>query len=187
MFKLNIKNLSIFTIIIVVIVVFFGFYINNKRNISNSDISVKFESSDIVTIDSKLAISDLLGKSLTNDTTEDGVFGFVDFSVINNTSKQVNFEINLVKQNVIGPVIKDNYIKLYLTDTNDKEFGNKSLIPNFNQLNNSKSNNNGKTLFVDSLAAKEKKKFRLRAWLSDSYIVSDVKESFSFDVNVDVI
>ena len=190
MFKLNIKYLSILSIFIIVVIVFMFIFIDHNKNNTNSNVLVKFNDSDIITIDSKLTISDTLGKTLTNDTVENGVFGFLDFSVSNKTNRKVRYEINLIKQSVIGHVIKDNYIKLYLTDYNDnlyKNFSFNSLVPNYNQLSNSKrTSSNNKVLYTDELNSLEVKYYRLRVWLSDSYVVSSEKESFSFDVDVNV-
>ena len=83
--------------------------------------------------------------------------------------------------------ISENYVKFYLTDMNDEAFdgfqGN--LIPTFHDFSYISNKPSSKLLFSDSLSKKgEEKKYRLRVWLSDRYVISFDEEWFSVDVDV---
>lgn len=188
-FKKQVKYIIIvfFVIIIIGFIVSISYFKNKPKKIDYSnDIVVKFNNSDIIELENKLPISDVLGKNLTGEGTSKGIQGYVEFLVINNLSKKVPFEIYLTKQNVYEKEIKDNYIKLYLTDFNDVAYEgfDTNIIPTFNKLKFLPDLVSSRSLYSSSLKANETKKFKLRVWLSDTYVISKNTEYFGFDVDV---
>ena len=166
------------------------FYLKNKeskKNVDNNSISVRFETSDIIEIKNILPVSDSLGKSFTGEGTEEGVQGFVEFSVTNVLDESVNYEVYLTKQESSNE-IKDNYVKFYLTDFSDNPVSGYegNLIPTYYSLAYMSDKPSSKLLYTGKLDAKSSNEFRLRIWLSDNYAISNFEESFKVDVDVRV-
>ena len=106
---------------------------------------------------------------------------YYEFKVSNDYDKDINYEV------LLEPIIIDidgKYIKLYLTDENDKavkEFENGTIT--FSNLSDSKLDGN-KVLYNGVLKAKTKKTYRLRVWVSDSYDADLENLGISFKVDV---
>lgn len=106
---------------------------------------------------------------------------YYEFKVSNDYDKDINYEV------LLEPIINDidgKYIKLYLTDENDKvvkEFENGAIT--FSNLSDSKLDGN-KVLYSGVLKAKTNKTYRLRVWVSDSYDADLENLGISFKVDV---
>ena len=158
-----------------------------KEVIDKEKIQVSFQSSDILTLKNTLPIADKLGMTLDGEGTEEGVQGYLEFSVKNLSDGVVDYDIALTRQDMSEKQISENYVKFFLTDMNDEAFdgfqGN--LIPTFHDFSYISNKPSSKLLFSDSLSKKgEEKKYRLRVWLSDRYVISFDEEWFSVDVDV---
>ena len=146
----------------------------------------RFLSDDMIHISNILPISDELGKKITKKEVEEGIQNIIDFEITNTSSSDSNFEVFLTKQFSNCSSIKDHYIKFYLTDQNDVPFDkfNRSEIPTFNDLYSIVDKPESKLLYKGNIYANSKQKFRLRAWLSDSYGVSNDLEEITINVGV---
>lgn len=106
---------------------------------------------------------------------------YYEFRVSNDYDKNINYEV------LLEPIINDidgKYIKLYLTDENDREIkGFEKGAITFSSLIDSKLDGN-KVLNSGVLEAKTNKTYRLRVWVSDSYVESLGNLSISFKVDV---
>lgn len=184
------KNKYIKTIAIIflsLLVIFFIIKIvatmdDHKRRSYKLDI--KFEKNSIVSLSNKLPISDEIGKNYDGTGMERAIAGYSEFTVSNINNDKVNYEIYLTKIHNNVNDIRSNYIKLYLTDENNNPiegFDKKQQLSYYDlfALNDKPGS---KLLFKDSLNALESKKFILRSWVSDTYILSNVTEDFDFEV-----
>jgi len=160
--------------------------VSSKEGISNDDLIVHFKDDSHVVLNNKLPISDKLGKDMDGTEIEDGIYGFIEFSVQNSTSKSGSYQIYVTKDNESENMISEKYIKLYLTDENDEALGEFSgnKIPTFDSLLVPKEQLDSKLLYRDDISEREKKTYRLHVWLSDSYAVSSNSENFIFDIKV---
>ena len=161
-------------------------YLKNKDQADkNHWLSTNFKNSNEVTITSTLPISDALGKSLDGKGTEKGIQGYVEFSIKNNIDQPVEYEVLITKKE-LKKEIKGNYIKFYVTDEADnpeKGFeGN--IVPTYNDLPSLTDLPGSRLLYSGKLNNNENKKQILRAWLSDSYAVSNDDNKFGFDIEV---
>ena len=163
------------------------FYIKSITVKEDRELSTKFEDSSVVTLKSILPISDKLGRNLDGKGTEDGVQGYVEFSIRNNLDKDVKYQIYIIPREV-EKEIKGNYIKFYLTDNiNNPVAGyEKNLLPTFNEFPVIVDKPEARLLYTDKIKVNEKKKFVLRSWLSDSFGISDRDLEFSYKVGVKI-
>ena len=175
-------SLAIFVIILL------GYIkIDNYRKASDK-IEVKFETSDIVDINNKLPISDEIGKSYNGTGIEEKIEGYSSFSIENNNDRKVNYEIYLTKKTNIDNEIKSNYIKLYLTDENNNPYDgfDQNKIVSYYDLYSLNDKPGSKLLYKGSLVSGGSKKFILRSWVSDTYVISRNEETFNFDIDAKI-
>lgn len=135
-------------------------------------LSFNFTEGNSNTIDvvNALKISDKEGINSSN---------YYEFSISNDYDKSINYEI------LLEPIINEldgKYIKLYLTDEQNRPIENLDSVLTLSELNDSELDSN-KILYKEELKAKTSKKFRLRIWLSDEYKTNN---NVSFSVKVDV-
>ena len=181
--KRVIIEIGCFLFFIIFGILFFYFY--EKKMESFTPFSVIYSASNKVNIKSKLPISDTLGKTLTGDGTAEGIQGFIDFSIQNTGNRRKKYYLLLREENN-SVKIRDNYIKLYLTDRNDEPYSEflKNSVPTYSDFPTFSGNSSSKVLYEGILEKGETHEFRLRAWLSDSYIISDSEEEFNFFLEV---
>jgi len=177
-------------LLFVIVGSFFLFFFEKKDSSYHlDDFYVSFETSDILSIKNTLPISDTVGRNLDGTGTEDGVQGYVSFSVKNKGKNDIPFEIFITKQDVDNYTeIKESYVKLLLTDENNqplKGFDGNS-VPSFADLSFLNDKPSSKYIYSASLKAGESKKYILKIWLSDLYAISLNEERFSVDVDVRV-
>ena len=188
--RLNKKYTFIFIIFVCTFSILFIFFLKEKKNIKNGTndyLEIKFESNDILKINNKLPLSDVLGKSIKYEDSLNGNVGFLEFSVINKSAKTRKYNITINKRNVDSKMISDNYIKLYLTDINDnplKGFSD-NKITTYNELSYSKNNVENVVLYSDFAEKLSKNDYRLRVWVSDSYGLSKLEESIILDIGIE--
>ncbi len=147
-------------------------------------ISTSFNESQTISLLSKLPISDELGRNIDGLGTEKGIQGYLELTINNNVKKNVDYEIYLTKKD--SSTIKNNYIKLYLTDkaNNPVEGFEQNSVPTFNDLPTLLDLPSDRLLYRGKLKALETEKLYLRSWISDSYVVSNENDNFTFNVNV---
>ena len=188
--RLNKKYTFIFIVFICAFSILFIIFLKEKKNMKNGTndyLEIKFESNDILKINNKLPLSDVLGKFIKYEDSLNGNVGLLEFSVINKSAKTRKYNITINKRNVDSKMISDNYIKLYLTDINDnplKGFSD-NRITTYNELSYSKNNVENVVLYSDFAEKLSKNDYRLRVWVSDSYGLSKLEESIILDIGVE--
>ena len=188
--RLNKKYTFIFIIFVCTFSILFIFFLKEKKNMKNGTndyLEIKFESNDILKINNKLPLSDVLGKSIKYEDSLNGNVGFLEFSIINKSAKTRKYNITINKRNVDSKMISDNYIKIYLTDINDnplKGFSD-NKITTYNELSYSKNNVENVVLYSDFAEKLSKNDYRLRVWVSDSYGLSKLEESIILDIGIE--
>ena len=188
--RLNKKYTFIFIVFICAFSILFIIFLKEKKNMKNGTndyLEIKFESNDILKINNKLPLSDVLGKSIKYEDSLNGNVGFLEFSIINKSAKTRKYNITINKRNVDSKMISDNYIKIYLTDINDnplKGFSD-NKITTYNELSYSKNNVENVVLYSDFAEKLSKNDYRLRVWVSDSYGLSKLEESIILDIGIE--
>ena len=131
--------------------------------------------SSVINIDKALPVSDEVGKKISNSNE------YFLFTVSNNFEESINYEI------LLEPLVNnlDNkYIKIYLTDKNDVTFkGYDKVVPTVDQF---QVNSSGMISIYNGVLKdkNDSQTFKLRIWISDSYVVDQNSSMFSFKVNV---
>ena len=190
--KKDILKRIIIVLIIIVFILFvmFLFFLRNqflpKRGSNQSDVKIVYELDDFITVKNILPISDSIGKSYDGSVVQEGTQSLIDFSIVNSNSDLVVYDIYLTKNQISPREIKDNYVKVFLTDDRDpplKGFDS-NIIPVFSDLPYMSHKPSSKLLYSGVIEGNTTQYFRLRAWLSDSYSLSGLLETFQFDVGV---
>ena len=189
--KIKNKNFNHYGLIFL-LVVFLIFILINCISLLLKDKSgnLKFYGKNEVELLAKLTITDLSAKSIDVKKIEKGIIGYTDFTIeLSESSKEkVKYEIYLFDV-TSSNVFKYNYVKLYLTDGNDmgisKFTGNKSL--SYSDLRVLLNQPEKRVLFSGVISPGEKQNFKLRMWLSDTYVIDDYERKFTGKLSVNVI
>ncbi len=186
--QVKLAFIIVFCLFLMAGVYFFLFYNKSEYRNDSKGLSVRYSSSNIVTIKNTLPISDSLGKEFDGSGTEEGVQAYLEFTVKNVRNYTIPYDIILTKQHNHDEIISDNFIKFYLTDAKDQPLPGfeKSSMPTFYDLYYLTDKPASKQLYQDSLAAGEEKTYHLRMWLSDQYTISFDPEYYSVDVGVHI-
>lgn len=183
--------LTIVVIIFVITIVVLSVYISHKNSIeslNNKGITTVFNTSQHVEIREYLPVSDTLGKNFSVDGIEKGVYGYLEFSVKNNSNSSNEYEIYITKDSLENE-LDGHFIKFYLTDNSDIPYGEfkKNKLPTYGDLLVPSDKPASRVIYTGVINANEELNFKLRVWLSDSYIISNNEYSFSFNVDVRAI
>lgn len=191
--KSDIKQIIIAFFVVFILSVSYLFFLytyqlvnNNEKESNNLDI--KYNGVNKVEIKDSLPISDKLGKSLDISSVNDGIQGYLEFEIQNDSNKSINYEIYILR-NVVNDEIDTRYIKLYLTDLNGNPLGDfhRSFLPTYYSLNYIDDMPEAKSLFKSTITRKTKERFVLRAWVSDGYSYHLSENIFSFSIGVRAI
>ena len=189
MISVNKKVILYFILFITLIFIFFVAIVlfvksnSNKNKVNEEDVSMQ-ATTLTVNIKDLLSVSDEFGKTIKNDNG--GSFGFVEIEVINESDEDRNYEIFVTDSTVGKSKINPNYIKLYLTDENNNPVGvfDTSSSISFVNLSYLKDKPSSKLLLKGSIKANGSTNFRLRSWISDSFVIESGKNSFSYDLGI---
>lgn len=171
--------LALFLVIAIVIT------IENYKK-SSYKLNVKYETNAIVNLTNKLPISNEIGKNYNGVGVEKGIAEYKKFTITNKNKSKVDYEIYLTKIRNEEKDIRSNYIKLYLTDEKNKPikgFDKKQVI-SYYDLFSLGDKPGSKLLYGGSLNAGESKKFILRSWVADTYLLSNEEEGFGFNIDI---
>lgn len=190
MIKANKSQLYLAIIIIILLFIFsfLVFYIFNKniKTETSNNIDIDFIESERIDIKNTLPVSDKIGKAYNGEDSSNGLLGYSEFIIKNESSIDKKYEIFLTKNKINSPEISEKYIKLYLTDEKDtpvKGFE-KNLLPTFSNLLALSEKPNGILLYRGKISAKLGMRFKFRVWISDTYTLNNEEELFSFNINV---
>lgn len=179
-FCLFIALLFVFSISIVMF-----FKATEKKKIVKTD-DVYMEATTLnIELKDTISVSDEFGKSISNDNG--GSFAYVDIELINSAEEQRTFELYVTDTNKPSTtLIKPRFIKLYLTDEEDKAIGmyDSSIIPNFADLEYLKTKASSKLLLKGTLEAYEHSNIKLRSWIADTYVATDGSYTFNYDLGI---
>lgn len=168
-----------------VIIVCILFLLDNLPH-DDSDLTVDFSTEKIV-INNDLLLTDAVGKNITAETTKVGTTGYAEFEVKSNVDSKIKYEIYLKKEDA-SPEIPVDFVKVYLTDENDKPLTElvNGACPTYFDLKVADNDLGGKLLYSGSFNNKESKKFKLRMWVADTYELKAETNIFSVKINVKV-
>ena len=187
------KLKKIFIIFIFLLLFFLLFYffvfVNHAFSDSDSDsdsLFIQFYDDEILELSNKLPLSDELGKSGEIDSSSK-IIDYTSFSITNNKSKKVNYEIYATKENTENE-IRGDYIIYYLTDDNDNPLTgyDNNILPTYSSLLSLSNKPYSRLLYSGIISGGEKKSFKLKTWVSDSYTISDNLENFRVNIYVGV-
>ena len=108
---------------------------------------------------------------------------YVDFTVSSEASEgleAVGYEIFLKEET--GNLLSSEYVKVYLTDENNKGLIDSPKI--YSELANSTYDPNGKVIFTDQNTGEFSRNYRLYVWIDSNYSQNEVSQNFSFKVNL---
>jgi len=183
-FEIAVLITTLFCVIAMCIMLVFIIKRDNEM-IKNQKLDVVFDTSDIITIENKLPISDEIGKHYEGYGMEENIEGYSTFSITNPIDRKITYEIYLTKQDSNIKTIKSNYVKFYLTDENNnpyKGFDQNKMV-NYHDLYILNDKPGSVLLYRSTLMGNKTAKFKLRMWLSDSYGINQEKENFSVDID----
>ena len=188
--NLSSKQVKKILLLVLFLVVIIGvlIYGNYRSRVNNDQLFVRFESSDIIGIENKLPVSDSLGKKFNGVGTEEGVQGYLEFSITNKGKDKLYYEVIATKQAIEGKEISDKYIKLHLTNSDNDPLTGYDLnaTPVFYNFPYLKDRTSSKLIYTGILMGNSKETLKLHMWLSDNYRVSMIPESFKVDIDVRV-
>lgn len=191
MVKKDVKQLTLAIIVIVCLFAVFiglGFLFNRYKSSENKayNLGVKFSDNRNVYLENTLPVTDKIGRELDGVNSSTGIYGFKEFSIENNYDKKVDYQIYLRVKNSCENMIDEDFIKLYLTDTNNNPLSGfeNNKLPSYSSISSLNDKPDGKLLYTGSINKNSISKFRLRVWVSDLYSINRDKECFSFDIYV---
>ena len=176
----------IFCLLVLIFFIFIGVYAGrDKNNLSY----VNFNGQNEVYLSSKLPITDASGKSLDSTKIQSGIVGYAEFSVIADDIKADSLKYDIYLEDVIsGNEFNYDYVKVYLTNEEDvplKQFAS-NIVPSFANIRVSLDEPDKRVLTTGRIKKGEVKKFRLRVWLSDTYVLSDELKEFKGKISIKV-
>lgn len=149
------------------------------------------EASNGIELINAIPLDDRVGKELTRSNEAQGVKqGYFDFSIKASGSSKEKIKYQVYATLEDDSNMDNKYIKVYLTDENDKPYnGYNSTVPIFEELNNYSEQNKSKLLYSDTVIPSKNtvKKFRLRLWVAKEYTDSTTSKTFKIKVNVKAI
>ena len=153
---------------------------------SNSN-SVSLTGTNSIHISNKLPLTDESGRTLDASNVDDDILNEIAFSVESTGDKNIssNYEVYL-ESDENDDTIDPNYVKVYLTDGDEKAFKDYSgnEVMTYRNLRVSKSSASGKLLYSGTIFGNQKQEFKLRLWLDETYFLSDTKKEFNGIIKV---
>ena len=182
--------LIIFILFIFLVSISLLFKDNNKKENTNvidkKLLKVNLSDKNIFTLKSILPITDELGKNVDVYSVSENVVVSTDIIITNNTLETQKFDIFVYKYENASNEINPNYIKFYLTDIIDNplDLYSGGKLPSFVDLEYFSDMPSKKKLYSGEINPDTTLKYKLKAWISDSYVISTRNEEFKFIVGV---
>lgn len=163
----------------------FMYKLNTSSNNKLDDLEISYKNINNIEILDSLPLSDKIGKTIDENDINNGIEGYLEFSIKNNSNSSSNYEIYIIR-NQVNNEIDTRYIKVYLTDSNEKPLGiyKKSFSPSYYSLKYLDKKPEAKSIYKGKIKANSKKDFIFRAWVSDGYSFHSNENSFSFSIGV---
>lgn len=176
----------LFLLFFILVFFYYQFYVKNELKNPDS-LKINYFNKQEIEIKNKLPVSDSLGKNYNGKGSEEGIQEFREFTINNNSNIDREFIILLDKQYFDSNSIDEKYIKIYLTDEKDNPIDGFSSnpIPTFNSFDAYSKVITSKVIYKGKIEKKTMKKYKLRSWLSDSYVIPGNEELFRMKLVVE--
>lgn len=191
--KIFLSIILVIILIISVVGVTYALFIYGKEGqikniVTTGSLTFSYvETSNGISLENAMPISDDVGKKLDNSKDNNGFFDFNVSCKIAGTDR-IQYEVYATQTKVVNK-IEEQYVKIYLTDgTNDTPISGYNVeVPTYNHLKDAILNKEGKQLYYGNFTSSGTQSFRLRMWLSEQYPVSSVSEQFKIKINIAAI
>lgn len=185
------SKLRLIAFVLVVVVLFIVICLQSqeshtgKKNHSNIVLNTSSGNSNILLHDN-YPMTDDIGKRITYNADNSDVQGYVEFTITSKSNVGSNYELYLI-QDELEKSLHPNYVKVYLTDENNKALpGFDDLsVPTYYNLRVSSLNPGARRLYYGYLDAGESRSFILRSWIGDAYTLSNVSKQFGTKLYVE--
>ena len=160
---------------------------NSEKKVTNhNNVKLDINGDKELYVNNTYPMSDKLGKDLDVLNVADGVEAYLEFSVVNDTEEDQEYDLYITKSKDTNNEIKPDYIKIYLTDISGNPFEeySRSMVPTFTYLNYISDLPSSKLLYNGTISSKSRRNFIIRVWVSDSYVSSLLKEEFKLELGV---
>ena len=159
--------------------------LSTTKEYDPNDLKINYKGVNSVEIKDTLPISDKMGKTIDVSDINDGIEGYIEFSIQNKADVPVNYEIYVLRNDVQNE-IDVRYIKMYLSDGEGNPLGiyKKSFSPTYYSLKYLPDMPNAKSIYKGSLKENSKQNFIFRAWVSDGYSFHKTENTFNFSLGV---
>lgn len=176
------------TLIIIIIFLFLMslsivLLLKNNRNIVNEDDVILESDSNTIIIKSFLTVNDEYGKTINDNSS--GYYGYLEFDIKNITNSKRDFQLYMVKSDININEINEDYVKIYLTDYSENSL--LDSIYSFKSFANISDKPDSKLLYSGVLNSNGIKKYKLRVWISDNYVIQNNDEAFTFVISARAI
>lgn len=163
---------------LVIIVVITLFVLNRESHSKNS---LLFESSEngLIFINNSLPMTDEVGKKIDALSHDMEAVSYLEFEVNSLVNNKLKYEI-ILEVDDENSTIPIEYVKLYLTDENDKPIDAYDCVglPTIRNLEKNVYESDNFVLYRGTLKDKTSHKFRLRVWVADTYELSADEKEF---------
>lgn len=178
-------------LLFLILILFFIIVINCLPFFITKDVSeVVFDGDSEIKLSEMLPITDISGKNLKIEKIQDGIIGYSEFTLKSPEicDDVVDFEVYLTDITE-GDTFKYDYVKIYLTDENGIPYKmyDSNLIPTYADMRNSLNDPEKRIILTDRIKCGQKKIFKLRIWLSETYVLSDKEKEFLGKISVKTI
>lgn len=176
----------VFLSLLALFLVFAIFITIDKYNKKSYKLDVKFKNNSVVELTNKLPMADAIGKNYKGNGVEKGIVEYKEFTISNKNARKVKYEIFLTKIHRKNKDIRSNYIKLYLTDEYNKPVKGftTNQVKSYYDLFALNDKPGSKLMYNGTLVSGESKKFVLRSWVADTYVLSNGEEEFNYEIEV---
>ena len=191
--KIDLSSIFKSLIIITILFVFFVLAAYVGKIIFNDDVekslSIKSSDSLIINLVNNLPLSDSLAINNEKNSVSDDIFKNIKFDLINNDSKDLNYELYITKKELEDNEINGKYIKFYLTKQNGEELKgyNKNRVPLYDDLPVVDDLPGSRILYKGSIKGNSIEKFDFKTWISDNYSNNNQQEEFNYSIRVRVV
>lgn len=149
-------------------------------------LEVNYKNDNHVLLKNTLPVSDQIGKNYTGDGVEKNLQEYKEFEILNNNDSKINYVIYIKMNKVNTKTIKNNYVKLYLTDEYNHPFEgfDENKVPALSDLLVASDKPDMLVLYKGTLVKGAKQKFKFRVWLSDSYDITTIEAISDFNIEI---
>lgn len=161
---------------------------NYLYNNSKDSLTIKSSDNLIIKLDNNIPLSDKLALENNKDTVSGDIFKNIQFEVINNNSRSLNFELYITKEEK-EIEIDGKYIKMYLKKANGDLINgfNYDNVLTYNDLSAIDNLPGSRILYRGTIKGNGIEKFDFKTWISDTYKNYDKNEEFVYKISVRVI